>query len=402
MKRLRNILAISAAAIMSLSVSVGCDKWTEPEALNFDQTMEGSYHGEAYYKNLRAYKASKHTLCFGWFSGWTGVGKPDTRLMGMPDSIDIISLWSGWTGLSNEQIQDLRDVQTIKGTRVIPCLIIDNIGKGLTPAEVTNDFTVDGVEYSSYEEAMSAYWGWYSIQQSSGGWFPTYTDVHYVDGVRQESAPENIQEIIEAAVRKYGKAICDEVNRYGYDGFDIDFEPTSFPGNISRNGAYNPRLFILIDEMSKYLGPQSGTGKILAVDGEPYTLSAECGPKLTYFIIQAYQDTSDTGIDTSSYRIGGLLRLYADVHTRAEVVGKTFLTSDFESGAANGGRITVDYTTRNGEKTHQIYGYAQYYDAETGTRIGGFGAFRFQFDYTNGNNYGYMRTAIQLANPAVK
>lgn len=395
------MLAVSASVIFASSALTGCSDWTEPEALNFEETLVGSYHGEEYYANLRAYKKSDHTLCFGWLSGWTGVGKPDSRLMSLPDSIDVVSLWSGWTGISDEQVQDLHDVQTIKGTRVIPCLIIDNIGKGLTPAEVTEDFVVDGVQYASLAEAMSAYWGWYSVQVSSGGWFPTTSEQHYVNGVVETDA-EIYNVAIETAVRKYGKAICDEVDKYGYDGFDIDFENMSFPGNISRSGAYNPRLFILIDEMSKYLGPQSGTDKILAVDGEPYYLSAECGPKLSYFIIQAYQDVSDTGIDNGTSRVGGLIRLYGDVLTRAEIVGKTFLTCDFESGAANGGRISVDYTTRDGEKTKQIYGYAKYYDAETGQRIGGFGAFRFQYDYTNGNNYGYMRTAIQLANPAVK
>ena len=48
-----------------------------------------------------------------------------------------------------------------KGTRVIVCSIISNIGDGQTPQEVDQDFVVDGIQYNSREEARAAYWGWY-------------------------------------------------------------------------------------------------------------------------------------------------------------------------------------------------------------------------------------------------
>ena len=41
-------------------------------------------------------------------------------------------------------------------------------------------------------------------------------------------------EAVETSIRKYAKAIVDTLNLYGYDGFDIDYEPVAGPytGNI--------------------------------------------------------------------------------------------------------------------------------------------------------------------------
>ena len=47
----------------------------------------------------------------------------------------------------------------------------------------------------------------------------------------------------------------------------------------------------------KDLGPKSGTGRILMVDGEPQTLNAESGPLLDYYTIQAYYCHGDSDLD---------------------------------------------------------------------------------------------------------
>ena len=86
---------------------------------------------------------------------------------------------------------------------------------------------------------MAAYWGWYGNQGDTSA------------------------EGIEKAIRKYAQVIVDSINKYDYDGFDIDYEPNfSYGGNIS---SYSDRMHILLDELSKSFGPKSGTGRILMV-----------------------------------------------------------------------------------------------------------------------------------------
>ena len=96
--------------------------------------------------------------------------------------------------------------------------------------------------------------------------------------------------------------------------------------------------------------------------------------------------------------------------SREEILSRTVLTSNFESYASTGGYPNPDWRTQNpqyytsrtlGSSVPQIFGYATYTYPGVNARIGGFGAYRFGFDYSNGNNYGYMRQGIQLANPAM-
>ena len=48
----------------------------------------------------------------------------NNQLRGVPDSMDIISLWGNFDNLTQEQLSDLNEVREKKGTRVIVCSII--------------------------------------------------------------------------------------------------------------------------------------------------------------------------------------------------------------------------------------------------------------------------------------
>ena len=59
----KNIIRLSALLLAAAPLAA-CDDWTEPEAQDFTQRFP-----ESYYENLRAYKASDHSITFGWFGG---------------------------------------------------------------------------------------------------------------------------------------------------------------------------------------------------------------------------------------------------------------------------------------------------------------------------------------------
>ena len=61
-------------------------------------------HTEEYYKALRDYKNSDHQIAFAYYSAWTGVGtNMQSSLMGLPDSVDLVSLWGGWKNPTEAQ-----------------------------------------------------------------------------------------------------------------------------------------------------------------------------------------------------------------------------------------------------------------------------------------------------------
>lgn len=363
MKKTINVVLAGAASLFAV---VACSDWTTPEANNYEpEGVEGAIHGEDYYENLRAWKASRtydekgvanRPVSFMWFSDWSPSGaNMNTQMMGIPDSVDFISLWGNWKNLTEEGKADLKKMQTIKGTKVLLCFIVDNIGAQITPYKMTadNKYEINGKIFEEEKDAVAEFWGWY------GG----HPDSKYDDPAKMEGA-----------IRKYARAIVDTVAKYGYNGFDYDLEPSyGHGGNIA---SYADRNQIFLDELSKYFGPKSGTGNLLCVDGEPHKLTSACGEMLDYFLLQAYNDGSYSEID---WRIEQLFKTFGGVLPKSKIVGMTVLNSNFESYGTTGG---PDFSPRTGEPTFQLKGYAQFtYPVEgKDIRIGGIGAFRPVFD----------------------
>lgn len=362
--QMKKIVYIGLAGLAAVFALSACSDWVNPEANNYEPAgPEGSSHSEEYYAALREWKASRtvdengvpnRSVTFGWFSDWSAVGSNmANQLMGLPDSVDFISIWGNWNNLTPEKFEDLRKVKEIKGTKCLMCFIVANVGDQTTPSEVRETRTVNGITYATEQEAVNAFWGF---------------DEEADDG--------------EAGVRKYARSLMDTIAKYNWDGFDLDLEPHyGSPGNIA---SYPDRLGYFLDEMSKEYGPASGTDMMLCVDGEPAWLNPEDGLLLDYFIIQAYTDGS---ISSTDYRIAELISNYADVLSPEAVVGKTILCSNFESYGSTGG---PNYRTRDNQYTFQLNGFAQYYYPGVESPIGGIGAFRMVFD----TNYEHYRQAM--------
>lgn len=366
MKKLLYVILAAMGALMFIQ----CSDWTEMEP-KFTEPV--NINGEDYYKALREYKKTKHPIVFGWYSEWTGTGtNMNNQLRGIPDSMDIVSLWGGAFNLTEAQKSDLQEVREKKGLRVLYCRIITNVGGGHTPTSVEEDHIVDGVQYNSKEEAMASYWGWYG----------NYGDTS--------------AEGIEKAIRKYARVIIDSINKYNYDGFDIDYEPNF--GNGGNLSSYSDRMHIFLDELSKELGPKSGTERILMVDGEPQTLNTESGPLLNYYVVQAYYCEGDNSGKTESLdtRFNKLLNKFGSVEDEATILKKTIWCEDFEKHKGDGGPV---FTTRDGVVTYSLKGMAMYYRPGVDARLGGVGAYRFNLCRPV-NDYLFMREAIQVLNPA--
>ena len=188
------ILAFAAALV------AGCSDWTEAEPNNYFEPRPAEY-----YEQLREWKKTDHSVTFGWFGNWTGQGaSPVNCLMGLPDSVDFVSMWGNWYGLSPEKWADKREVKSKKGTRVTICFIVANCGDQTTPQSVRDNWQANG--FASEDAAVKDFWGW-------------------VDGD---------QAAIDAAIAKYAKSIVDTIDKYDWDGFDFDYEANyGSPGNIA-------------------------------------------------------------------------------------------------------------------------------------------------------------------------
>ena len=333
-----------AAAVAS------CTKETTPERINIQHPDQQSpiLRDNAYYQNLRAYKQTKHKLAFGWYGSWTAVGASyQSRLISAPDSMDIISIWSQWHTLTPQQKADKEFVQKVMGTKVIYTIFAH---------EVPEQFLVDG-----------------------------------------EVTPEGLA--------SYAKAYAkDSMDKYQYDGIDLDYEPEWGGRGPLVDGVsvyyqpnpdlrtYNDNMTIFVKELSKWVGPASGTGRLLVIDGVPFGVHPSVSQCFDYGIVQAYGASKASGSQYDE-TLQGRFNKAAIGDWRPE---QYIFTENFEAYWQTGG---VTFTDREGNKMPSLIGMATF--NPTQGACAGFGAYHMEYEYgTSSMPYKYMRMAIQAANPA--
>lgn len=357
---MKKIILINTVLIAAFSFGlISCDDWTEPEAIDILVRT----HTDEYYENLRAWKATMHDreVSFGYYGTWTGAGASLKNCMsGLPDSTDLISLWGPWHphSFTDAKKNDFNYARKVKGLKVMACSFADNVGDGLTPAGENKD----------------AFWGW--------------------DGSDADKQ--------EAAIRKYARAFADSVIKADFDGLDIDYEPTrGASGNLV---SFPSRMHIFIDELGKFLGPKSGTGRLLCVDGDPERLLGETSVYLDYFIYQAYNNqsrgTSDTALDGLVKRC---IDKFASYMTPDEVAAKFIVVENWEVYAHTGGYAS--YKNRWNEVMLSLKGFAgwqPYFGGKPLLRKGGAGTYHMEYEYSVANHdgfYPFLREAIAIMNP---
>lgn len=342
---------------------------TDPEKLEIVKPYPKS---DQYYANLRDYKNSDHEIVFGWFGFWSGTGASASNYMkSLPDSVDMVGLWGGWYDVTDAQRADMRDSQQKRGLKVIATTLLDGFDMGVAPDGAT----------APTEEEMLAYWGW--------------------EGSYRTRGDENLTEGNIAAIKKFAHALCQRVIDNGYDGLDIDNEPNVGGGKKPYGiSGFPGRYKVFMDVVVTYFGRTSGTGRLLAIDGE---LTANMDPKygecFHYFIAQAYSSYGDSDLDG---RLSTVINHYSDIPAK-DLASRFIVTENFENITyrTNGG---ANYTTRDGESMKSLAGMAQWQPIIDGEKVkkGGCGTYHMEYEYRNPKPYKFLMEAIQIQNPARK
>ena len=364
------MLKYALVAAMALA-SVACSKWTDDERLTFDNQKDLkraipfieltsadqlTAEQQKYYSELRAWKQTPHVRGFGWFGGWTAKGTdPQKYLRMLPDSVDIVSLWGTHGSLTEAQKTDLKLFREVKGGKVLLCWIVQNLGDQLTPqGKNTTD-----------------YW----VTEKGGG--------NFLEGVKA-----------------YANAICDTIEKYDLDGFDLDYEPGyGHSGNMATTTAWisetgNVNMYTFIKTLYDRLNPK---GRIVVMDGEPYYMDRATSKMVSYYIYQAY-DEATTARALQKLENGGTFG-YDEEDYLDNWEGKSFLTLEFQKYSKTGG--FPRYTSSNPEiqkldAGRQIMDYATML-MPNGKRIAGIGTYHMELD-TEGGSYRFLRQALNAGN----
>jgi len=333
----KSIIFSIASLILGSFFVAGCSDWINPERVIVQHPDEQSkiLRDNAYYEALREYKKTKHKIAFGWYGSWTAVGASyQTKLVSAPDSMDIISIWSQWHSLTKEQIADKEFVQKVKGTKVTYTIFLDDL-----PGEFQCE-------------------GWPDVSE------------------------EEQDKCIETFAKAY---CCDSIAKYDYDGLDIDYEP-GFGASGPLVGHNNELFKRTIIAIGKYLGPKSGTGKLLMIDGVPYAVHDEIAEYFDYGIVQAYASSGYTDLQNR----------FNNADKKGWKPEQYIFAENFESYWKDGG---VSHRCRDGQRVNSLLGMARF-NPDQGFGAG-FGAYHMEYEYGHSDMpYKYMRRAIQDANPA--
>ncbi|MBB4037899.1 hypothetical protein GGR21_003823 [Dysgonomonas hofstadii] len=378
---MKKILLIGLTTLICFAGFISCDDWTETEAKVFET---GDGKSDEYYANLRQWKAeTQHDMAFGWYGFWSGSGvNLKNTMKGLPDSLHMVSVWGPWlpSTLTDAKKADLKYVQEVKGTKVLACSFAAYVGNGIT---------------SNTPENLAA-WGWTWEHTGATGDNTSCTHCVATDPAERELQLESI--------RKYARAMADSTIAGGYDGLDIDFEPSWSKGAIS-NHFINMEEFI--KELGKYLGPKSANPHlILAIDGECEYLTRETGPYVDYFIKQNYWGNEGANETQLNSRLKSVIDALVSSELSAKDIAKKYLTTvNFESYAANGGfNSTTSFTKPDGSKTNQLQGHAEWQPVYDGVTLqkGGYGSFHIEAEYTVSGMSGFYpwtRAAMKAVHP---
>ena len=352
---------------------VACD--TEPEALEIQSVKElkAPNKGDEYYANLRAWKATRPEFGFGWFAGFADKASSQGSMYNIPDSMGIISIWGGFHPTTNPlQAKEMYYHQKICGTKVIKTYLIES----------SWHWAADDPRPEL--QFMQEEWGW-----DDGELRPTDRRVAVTPAQEQ-------------AIRAFARSVAEEAISLGYDGVDMDHEPNNGYGiKPYILGGYWNRNLIFFDELSKYFGPKSGTGRILALDGEYWAyIPEEIGPMLDYVIAQAYNCSAEGPVGTSNSLDFRMNRVYTTFPNMSQekLASMFIVTENFESYAQNGGN--TGFRTRN----NQVAGYpssigmAKWQPLANGVEVrkGGAGTYHMEYEFNFYKDYKWLREMINI------
>ena len=378
-----NKSSILLAAALVFGAVFSC---TKPEALNLQPAYQ---YTDAYYEALRAYKKSDHSICYLWFADYGVPTSPAYRFAGIPDSVDVVSLWGGIPKEGTLDRKEMYEMREKKGTKIVGVKIIrlahttylpgwardieiptymngygDNVGY-LETYEATYAARIEAGD----SEAVAA-----AAAESAAHLAGTKALIADMNAnpsrtLKEGSTEENPEWVYPEWCVLAAESIMDEVREHELDGYDLDFEPEG-------DALDGEKMRTFLQYLSQYLGPASPNPEtILAVDGsQPPTGTEEL---CTYWIAQSYGQTlSDSRFNQAGWKNSQLIF--------TENIG--------------------DYWDNGGNMLQQAA-----FQPSSGGRKGGFGAFHGQRDYNTTDSgadkdtpYGHLRRAIQLQNPAVK
>ena len=249
---------------------------------------------EAYYQNLRDWKKAAfdengittRSISYIFFADY---GSMAFRFADIPDSVDVINLWGGCPKKGSLDYQEMKACQEIKGMKVVGCRITRILENARWGMEAQIPSFMNAYEAYKYDNMGKILQGKMTAQELESaaldaGNAALRADVQAHPGkgaaMLQEENPEWPEWCVYAS-----QVLLDEIEQYGLDGYDLDYEPE---GDPLSGTAFNT----MVAYLSQFIGPKSGNeGTLLIIDRNSGVGDSSLAPLCNFWIYQKYGST---------------------------------------------------------------------------------------------------------------
>lgn len=298
MKKTIYILMMGAALVLS-----SCNKDVKPisvERTSGIHTVEpwatyiqgtgtvNTIGDETYYQNLREWKKAAfdkdgiaaRSISYIFFADY---GSMAFRFADIPDSVDVINLWGGVPKFGSLDYQEMKACQEVKGMKLVGCRITRLLENNSWVMEAEVPSFMKAYEKYKYDNMGRVISGKMTEQELESAARDAGSAACAADAAAHKTVDEegNYPEwVIYAA-----KPILDEIEKYGLDGYDLDYEPMG-SGEPFNDGTC---FATFVKYLAQFIGPKSANPEtLLIIDRNSGAGSAEFAPLCNFWVYQKY------------------------------------------------------------------------------------------------------------------
>ena len=292
----------------ALLVFASCEKVQEVKSLDIErssgihvtepwsQFIQGTgtvnaIQDEAYYQNLRDWKKdlfdergiAKRSISYIFFADY---GSMAFRFADIPDSVDVVNLWGGCPKKGSLDYQEMKACQEVKGMRVVGCRITRLLENNSWVMEAEVPSFMKAYKQYKYDNMGRVLSGKMTEQELESAARDAGSAACAADAAAHKTVDENgnyPEWVVYAA-----QPILNEIETYGLDGYDLDYEPMGSGEPFGDGTCFNT----FVNYLAQFIGPKSANpDKLLIIDRNSGAGSAAFAPLCNFWIYQKYGST---------------------------------------------------------------------------------------------------------------
>ncbi len=246
----------------------------------------------AYYENLRAWKKAAfdenglatRSISYIFFADY---GSMAFRFADIPDSIDVINLWGGVPKMGSLDYLEMKACQEVKGMKLVGCRITRLMENNSWVMEAEVPSFMNAYEQYKYDNMGKVISGKMTEQELEEAARAAGAKACMEDIAAHPSKDEagNYPEWLVYTCQP----ILNEIEKYGLDGYDLDYEPSGYTGEPQGGEPLGKYFSLMVEYLGQFIGRESSNKEsLLIIDTNSGYGNAAYAKPCNFWINQKY------------------------------------------------------------------------------------------------------------------